>query len=248
MAARRVSNGRLGKVAGGLALAEVIATLKRAGERGELSQGAVDWSIGRLAARAPRGNARTAGVDRSDDILKAATQVFARRGYHHATIEEVAKELQLTKAGVYHYFGSKQEILDAIVERAMTSAEQALADGIAGGGRPVDKLRLALRNYGIVLLRDGGLSIFIRHFDELSEEMQQSLQKRRKRVEKSLRQVLEAGIAAGELNLQDPQVAVFGMYGTINWAFSWFEPNGRLSVNQVVDNLVDQIIEGVLAR
>jgi AcrR family transcriptional regulator len=226
----------------------VAAVLRQAAARGELSKTDIEWTIDRLAGRARRGNPRLQGVDRLDDILKAATLVFARRGYQRATIEEVANELMLTKAGVYHYFSSKQQILEAITERAMALAEEAVAKGIGEGKTPTQRLRLALEKYGTVVINEKGLSIFMRHFDELSESGQRELNARRKAIEATLRKVFEEGVKSKEFERRDSHLAVFGMFGAINWVYSWYEPGGRLPIDVIVHELVDQIIGGVGRR
>src|SRR5438874_2181587 len=102
----------------------------------------MEWSAARLTGRIRRGNPRLEGVDRRESILRASAEVFRRRGYNRSTIEEIAAELLLTKAGVYHYFRSKQEILEQLCDQAMGAAERAveMGDATATGGS-AEKLR-----------------------------------------------------------------------------------------------------------
>src|SRR5438105_8899748 len=122
---------RDGKSPGATPLSSVLSVLKKAEKRGELSPTEIEWSIGRLSGKVRRGNPRLEGVDRKEGILRASAEVFRRRGYNHATIDEIASELFLTKAGVYHYFASKQEILENLCSHAMTAAELAVEVGVA---------------------------------------------------------------------------------------------------------------------
>jgi AcrR family transcriptional regulator len=229
-------------------LASVVSALKRAGARGELSDIEIEWSVARLSGKVRRGNPRLDGVDRPDDILRTATQVFRRNGYHHATIDDIANELFLTKAGVYHYFASKQEILEAICDRAMTAAEEAVASGLAEETEPYPRLRLALERYAEALMGQEGLPILLLHVDEISEKGQADIKRRRKDLEASLRRVVEEGIRTGVFQTDDAQVAVYGMLGAMNWMYSWYVPGGRLPAAKVRDTLVQQSILGVLAR
>ena len=229
-------------------LASVVGALKRAGSRGELSDIEIEWSVARLSGKVRRGNPRLDGVDRPDDILRTATEVFRRNGYHHATIDEIANELFLTKAGVYHYFASKQEILEAICDRAMTAAEEAVASGVADGGDPYEQLRLALERYAEALMGQEGLQILLLHVNEISEKGQADIRRRRKALEALLRRVVEDGIRSGVFETDDAQVAVYGMLGAVNWMYSWYVSGGRLPAAKVRDTLVRQSILGVLSR
>ncbi|HEX6349112.1 MAG TPA: TetR/AcrR family transcriptional regulator [Candidatus Dormibacteraeota bacterium] len=229
-------------------LSSVITVLKEAASRGELSPTAVEWSLARLSGRVRRGNPRLEGVDRPDDILRAATDVFRRRGYHHTTIDEIANELFLTKAGVYHYFASKQEILAAICERAMKMAEAAVDAASNGHADPYRQLQAVLESYAEALQSEDGLTVALLHVDEIPEAAQQDLDRRRKRLESIVQKILERGVKEGVFEVIDTHVAVFGMFGALNWMYAWYRPGGRLSGEQVRKTLVKQLMDGVTVR
>lgn len=233
---------------GSTPLESVVLALRRAEERGELTSTEIDWSIARLSGQVRRGNPRLEGVNRPEDILQAAAQVFRRHGYNHATIEEIAAELFLTKAGVYHYFSSKQQILEALCTRAMDSAEEAVKHGRDQAGTPDEQLGRMFEEYLAAIMREPAFSVLMRHLDEVSEPVLIELQRRRKGVEAMFRKVLEEGIRNGEFAPTDSHVAVFGMIGAANWIYAWFEPEGRLSPEEVREILVTMILNGVRAR
>jgi AcrR family transcriptional regulator len=228
-------------------LGAVLAALRRAEERGELSPTELDWSVARLSGTVRRGNPRLEGVDRRDSILRASAEVFRRRGYHRATIEEIAAELFLTKAGVYHYFSSKQEILEELCNHAMASAEAAVDRAMEAETTPAPRLERMLSEYARALTDEPAFTVLMRHLDEVGEGSLADLQRRRKVIEAKFRQTLEAGMAEGVFQTGDTRVAVYGMLGSINWIYAWFQPQGRLSAAQVRDVLVQLALNGVLA-
>ena len=244
----RVNGGGVDGASRPTPLGNVVAALQRAEERGELSEVALQWSVARLSGKVRRGNPRLDGVDRPDDILRTATEVFRRSGYHHATIDEIANELFLTKAGVYHYFSSKQEILEAICDRAMTATEHAVNSALAEAGPPVVRLRLALSRYADALTGEEGLQILLLNVAEMSDGKQAEMRRRRKALEMLLRSVIEEGVEAGVFHTADAQIAVYGVFGAMNWMYSWYVPGGRLTAAAVRDALVDQSILGLQAR
>jgi AcrR family transcriptional regulator len=75
------------------------------------------------------------------DILDVATREFADRGYNGARVDEIAAKIRTTKRMIYYYFGSKEQLYIAVLERVyneIRSAEQALeVDGLD----PVDAIR-----------------------------------------------------------------------------------------------------------
>jgi TetR/AcrR family transcriptional regulator, fatty acid metabolism regulator protein len=67
---------------------------------------------------ASRSATRTTAADRRRQILDAAVRVFARQGFHTCRVSDIADEAQVAYGLVYHYFGSKDEVLDTLfVER-----------------------------------------------------------------------------------------------------------------------------------
>jgi len=238
------------KPAGGpkIPLAAVLAALQRAEARGELSSGDMEWSAARLTGRIRRGNPRLEGVDRRESILRASADVFRRRGYNRSTIEEIAAELLLTKAGVYHYFSSKQEILEHLCDHAMGAAEKAVEGAEATGGRPAKQLSLMLGEYARALMEEAAFTVLMRHLDEVGEASLADLQRRRKGIESRFRKVVESGAQEGVFEVADSRIAVFAMIGAVNWIYAWYEPEGRLPAAEVRSALVALAMNGILAR
>lgn len=229
-------------------LGTVLATLQDAHRRGELSPPDLEWSVRLLSGHRRRANQRLEALERPEQILRAAATVFRRQGYHRATIEDVAAELSLTKAGVYHYFGSKREVLEAICARAMARADDEVTEGLRQPGGPVVQLRAALEGYAEALMGQDSLAVLVRHFDEQSDSAKRTQLKRRKGIETKIRDKLEEGIQNGLMKAGDTQVAVFVMIGALNWIYSWYEPGGRLPPEAVRDALVSFLMHGVLVR
>jgi AcrR family transcriptional regulator len=86
---------------------------------------------------------------RKGEIIKAARRLLFRHGYAKTTIAEIIDDAEISKGLFYYYFGSKEEILDAIVEQlVMADAAQlrAVADDSALG--PAERLMAMLRSHG----------------------------------------------------------------------------------------------------
>jgi TetR/AcrR family transcriptional regulator, cholesterol catabolism regulator len=226
-------------------LAGVIAALTRAAERGELSGNELDWSVARLSGKVRPGNPRLEGVDRRDDILRAAVEIFRREGYHRATLEMIGNALFVTKAAVYHYFASKKEILDAICERASVANYEAVMNARAAGGDPDAKLRRMLDGFGRTCMTEPGFNVLMRHLDEVSAPVYASVRRRGKEIEAAFRDTVGEGVAAGAFEPPDPRITVFGMLGALNYMYAWFRPDGRLSPEEVREALITFVVDGV---
>jgi AcrR family transcriptional regulator len=83
----------------------------------------------------------TAAVDKRRVILDAAVRVFARQGFHTCRVSDVADEAGVAYGLVYHYFSSKDEILDTLFVERWDLMLEAIAEADAGHDEPRDKLR-----------------------------------------------------------------------------------------------------------
>ena len=63
--------------------------------------------------------ASTDTLDRKTEILRQAAEIFSAKGYHAASMSEVAEAVDLTKAGLYYHVDGKEELLFSIVNYGM---------------------------------------------------------------------------------------------------------------------------------
>jgi AcrR family transcriptional regulator len=85
--------------------------------------------------------------ERYGEILGAACDVFARRGFHQASIREIAKAAKLSLAGLYHYVGSKDELLFLVLDRALDTLLRAIDEALAAARTPETKLLALIRTH-----------------------------------------------------------------------------------------------------
>jgi AcrR family transcriptional regulator len=67
---------------------------------------------------------------RQTEIIDAARTCFLRSGFHRTTTDEICREANITSGGLYHYFGSKEELIAAVIDRSAESAVQGMRDQI----------------------------------------------------------------------------------------------------------------------
>jgi AcrR family transcriptional regulator len=226
-------------------LSDVIDVLTRAAKRGELSANELQWSVARLSGTVRTGP-RLDGVDRRDSIIRTAIAIFSRDGYNGTTLERIANELFITKAAVYHYFSSKQEILDAICERSSLATYDAIVDAAEIDGEPEARLRRMLGAWAC--MNQPGFTVLMRYLEEVSAPILAEVQRRGKDVEAMLRVVVDDGTKAGTFAPPDPHITVFGMLGAINYMYTWFKPDGRLPPEEVCNALVSYAIDGLYGK
>jgi len=227
--------------------AAIRKVLKKAVERGEVSQVEADQALERLGS----GRKPTQGdaTGRREDILAAAIQVFASKGYHAATLQDVAEKLSLTRPAFYYYFKSKQEILEAICIGTVEAADEVIRRETELPAQTCEQaLRRTLLAYTTHIAESETTTIMWRNFGEMSEALQKRLTARRRAREQRVLDLVVEGKKRGEFDTPEPTIATLAAFETLNSLHNWFDKGGRLSVEDVGRVLVNQVLHGLVGK
>jgi AcrR family transcriptional regulator len=108
--------------------------------------------------------------ERYDGILKAACDVIARRGFHQASIRDIARAAGLSLAGLYHYVGGKDELLFLVLDRSLDQLIAALDQALAEAGTPEARLLALIRTHlDFAFRHTAALKVINRDYDLLGE-------------------------------------------------------------------------------
>ncbi len=173
-------------------------------------------------------------------ILEEAVKLFYERGFTGTTLDDIAAELGVTKPFIYTHFRGKVELLAALCKPTIELSLDAVASAAVGPGTPASRLRAAITDFTkIVLRRQANIAIFFREEKNLSREALAEINALRKQFDQVLTEMLAQGIASGDFEITDPSVAALALGGMISWAYTWYRPNGRLSLEQTADHMAD---------
>lgn len=180
-------------------------------------------------------------------LLREAVRVFNQRGYANASLDDVARNLNITKAALYYYFRSKQEILYECYCMSFDVWDDALEYAIEHGRNGRERVEIYIRRY--ISLGLGVLlpTINVREQEALSPEFRQKLARRRRTRRNLLRQIIADGIKDGSIRDCDPRIAVSVIAGAISWLFRVYRPEGDLSVEDFADKAVHLMLNGLAA-
>ena len=183
-----------------------------------------------------------------EDILDAAAQVIRRKGFHAASMADIAETVKLQKASLYHHVASKQEILLALLDRAIDMLTERIAP-LAVQSAPADeKLRDMIHVYLQLMAENADLASVLL-FEHRSLEPKQHTRHipNRDRFEALWRDVLSEGVKSGVFVCSDPALTVRGLLGLLNWTLTWYRPKGDLTIQQTGDQYVELLYHGLLA-
>jgi AcrR family transcriptional regulator len=182
-----------------------------------------------------------------EDILDAAAQVISKKGFHAASMSDIASAVNLQKASLYHHVSSKQEILLALLDRAVDMLTERIAP-LATRSAPADeKLRGMIHAY-LKLMAENVDVASVLLFEHRSLDPKQHTRHipNRDRFEALWRDVLTDGVKSGVFACPNPALTVRGLMGILNWTLTWYRPKGELSIEQIADQYVDLLYHGLL--
>lgn len=184
--------------------------------------------------------------DRRTEILKSAAAAFRRRGYHGASVDEIASALEMTKGNLYYYFKNKEEILFACHEYSLDMLLALMADVLADAASPEAKLRrLVLAFVHLILDELHGTALTLDP-EALSPLLLKRVIEKRDQFDQGVRAIIQQGIDEGQFKPGDPKLIEFAMMGAINWIPKWFDPEGPATSDQIGDAFANYLVGGLL--
>jgi AcrR family transcriptional regulator len=186
--------------------------------------------------------------DRRTEILKSAAAAFRRRGYHGASVDEIASALEMTKGNLYYYFKNKEEILFACHEYSLDKL-LALMDAVhAEQASPETKLRKLMLAFVHLILDDLHGTALTLDPEALSPPLLARVIAKRDQFDHGIRAIIQQGIDQGQFRPGDPKMIEFAMMGAVNWISKWFDPAGAQTSDQIGDAFADYLVGGLLKK
>jgi TetR/AcrR family fatty acid metabolism transcriptional regulator len=203
------------------------------------------------AARPRRSIRLVPAEDKRDALLRAATQVFARRGFFNAQVADVARVAGVAAGTVYLYFRSKDHLLASIFERTMRAAIDEGRAALAGIAEPVARLREIARLHLGRLGRDRDLAaVFQVELRQSTKYMERFSTTLLQEYLTMIRDTIASGQAngsfRGDINATVSAKIFFGALDEM--ATNWILSRRRYSLASQAETVVDLFVNGVRAR
>lgn len=185
--------------------------------------------------------------DRTQEICLTAAQIFFEKGYIATSLNEIADALKITKAGLYYYVESKQDLLYRIINMGLDSVKNEVLDPARAIADSEERLRFIIFNHARLSAGGNHAVIIISHEDnELSFHQREEILTRRRDYFDFIRGTLVELQKQGKTQDIDLTTATFTMLGMIIWLSRWFSPKGKMSVEKVCKDVCEIAMRGVL--
>lgn len=189
----------------------------------------------------------TEGRSVPERLLGAATRLFADRGYEGTSVQEVVVAAGVTKGAMYHYFGSKDDLLYEIYARVLRMQTEHLRR-IAAREAPVAE-RVHAAAADVIVTSVANLDdtvIFFRSMHQLSEEKQRAVRAERRSYHEGFRDMVAQGQREGVFRDDvSADLVVSYFFGSVHHLSTWYHPGGALTGEDVGRHFADLLVAGL---
>ncbi len=189
------------------------------------------------------------GQDKQAEIFAAAVRIFREKGYHAASMQDLADAVGLQKGSLYYYVSSKEQLLTAIYERFIGAFTRQLAELVAEPLTPSEKLRRAIESHLIAVSEQMELfTVYLHEQKFINARLRNKIHAEAEHQAELLQAILEEGVASGQFRPINVKMAAHAIIGMCNWLYRWYSPHGALSVQDIATIFGDLVMDGVKAR
>ncbi|MBC7631329.1 TetR/AcrR family transcriptional regulator [Aeromicrobium sp.] len=176
-----------------------------------------------------------------------AAELFDSRGYHVASMEDLAAAVGVAKPTIYHYFKSKSDILYAIHEEFIDLLI------CQHEGRSTAQLQISVDDLLLGIMQDilqllgthrGHVRVFFECHRSLQGDQQVAIRAKRDAYTRTVVGLLEQGKADGRF-VRDPDIAAFALFGICNWAYQWYDASGSMSTVDLANKFWQILLGGI---
>jgi len=185
--------------------------------------------------------------NRAVAIYQKAARIFHERGYEATSVSDIAEAIGLTKAGLYYYIESKEELLFRIISHGLDWLDTEVIEPARALTDAEERLRWIIRHHGQGLCKGSRvIPLLTEEVSSLSNKHRQQIIGRKRRYLEFVRDTLDELKTQGKLRQIDTTVAAFGLFGMLLWLPRWYQTGGRLSAVQTIEHLLNLYLNGTM--
>ena len=183
---------------------------------------------------------------RKAEIIEKATDLFYEHGFVKASIRDIVKAVGITNSTVYIHFKNKDEILYHIIEDIGSALLKEMKVAIEAHEDPVACLReMVFRQVCLIKDKRREIKIYMEEQYQLPTVLRKKALRQHRQIYdlyyKMLCKIKEKGL----IRDIDGTVMTFAIFAMMNWSYRWFKDNGRLSIEDVADDIIRIFFKGI---
>ncbi len=186
--------------------------------------------------------------EKSRVVLSGAAKVFSEKGYHHASMRDIAKVTGMSLAGMYHYFSGKEEILFSIQSFCFREVLDRLKERLAGVSDPRRQLEEIVRNHLEFFTQNvTEMRVLSHEANSLDGAYRQHIDDMKREYFQIVSKVIDE-LSGGAWEEEERRRATLSVFGMINWIYTWYSPQRDGSPEELVRTMMGILDHGIAAQ
>src|SRR5678815_5560665 len=179
-------------------------------------------------------------------ILRTAARIFAEKSYHSTSMRDISRATNVSLAGLYHYCKSKEELLFLIQDNCFGRVLERLEQRLEGVEDPIAKLGIFIENHlSFFAANMSEMKVLSHEAESLRGDLYAHVSTRKDKYTKLARLILrEVQTSRESEESVDLTVATYALFGMMNWIYNWYDPHGKLNVNDLASNVMKLFLNG----
>jgi AcrR family transcriptional regulator len=176
-------------------------------------------------------------------ILDGAAEVFFEHGFHRGTTKEIAEKVGLTQPAIYHYVGSKDDLLAEIARQVDRDFSHALEASISSSTDPVEQLISLIHSFvEMLVLNQRTFAVYWKEQNAIPEAARAETEADQRAYVRRIEAVVAEVQRAGALPAQhDTHIVAEAIIGMMSWLYWWYRPDAGYDEPQIAQAFCDLI-------
>ena len=181
-------------------------------------------------------------------ILRSAARIFAEKSYHSTSMRDISRATNVSLAGLYHYCKSKEELLFLIQDNCFGRVLERLEQRLQDVDDPIAKLGIFIENHlSFFAANMSEMKVLSHEAESLGGDLYTHVSTRKDNYTKLAREILREVQATQQSKERiDLTVATYALFGMMNWIYNWYDPQGKLKVSDLADNVMKLFLNGFM--
>lgn len=184
--------------------------------------------------------------DRREQILSAAAKLFSEKGFERSTFTDLAGRIGFTKAALYYYYRSKEQLLFELMQEALDRVASDLKEIVESNASGLDKLKdFLISHVRYFTNHPGENAVLANEIGSLNDEHRQIVTKSEREYVKLVSRIVSEILQQRPSQNMNVIPAVFALLGSLNWLFTWYDPEGRITPEELAEDFLKLYRDGL---
>ncbi len=177
-------------------------------------------------------------------IIEKAAALYASRGFHGASMADLAAACGMSKSLLYHYYASKEDLLYAVMESHIDQLVEDLEEVMEAGTKAPDTfarlIHAFMRHYVGAADRQ---TVLLNDLDNLPADRKATIVAKQRKLIDAVQRLL-SDLLPDESSPARQRVRTMLIFGMINWTHTWFDPSGPVGADELADMAIELALSG----